>query len=103
MTPQVVGYLAQTLMSASICFLLFEMSRKLPLRDFLWNWSWYWVVQTIMLATGTLASASSGAPPFGPIYFWTATFCAALQPALMATSALALLPAAATAPATAWL
>jgi PAS domain S-box-containing protein len=92
MTPQVVGYLAQALLSASICFLLFEMSRKLPLRDFLWNWSWYWAVQSFMLATGTLAVAWGAAPPYGPLFYWTATLAAVLQPVLMATSALALLP-----------
>jgi two-component system, cell cycle sensor histidine kinase and response regulator CckA len=92
MMPEAIRYLAQTLLSVSISFLLFEMSRKLPLRDFLRNWSWYWAVQSFMVATGTLAVIWSAAPPFGPLYFWTATLSAALQPALMATSALALLP-----------
>jgi PAS domain S-box-containing protein len=45
-----------------------------------------------MLATGTLATAWSAAPPYGPLYFWTATLSAGLQPALVAASALALLP-----------
>jgi PAS domain S-box-containing protein len=92
MTPEVVGYLTQTLLCASISYLLFEMSRKLPLRDFLWNWGWYWAIQAFMLATGTLATARSSAPPYGPLYFWTATLSTLLQPALVASSALAMLP-----------
>jgi hypothetical protein len=91
MTPPVVGYLTQTLLCASICYLLFEMSGKLPLRDFLWNWSCYWAFQAFMLVTGTLATVWPVAP-FGPLYFWTATLSAGLQPALVAASALALLP-----------
>jgi len=92
MTPQVVGYLTQTLLCASISYLLFEMSRKLPMRDFLWNWSCYWAFQAFMLAAGTLAVASSAAPPYGPLYFWIATLSTGLQPALVAASGLALLP-----------
>ena len=92
MTPQVVGYLTQPLLSASICYLLFEMSRSLPLRDFLLNWSGYWATQSLMLATATLAAAWSAAPPYGTLYFWTATLSAALQPAFVACSALTLLP-----------